>query len=183
MMRRNALRLLGVFLAAASPGALAQGAHVHGAGELRVAIEKNRLSIEFRSPLSNLVGFEHAPRTDAQRAAVKSMMSRLNQPDALFRLPKEASCTSAPPRVESPLDQPAPPPKSAKPGPKKDHDDEHAELTATYRFDCADIGKLQSMEVGLFAAFPRTMAIKAEIIGPRGQSSAKLSPKRRVIKL
>jgi hypothetical protein len=182
-MKLNVIGMLGVCLAAAAPGAPAQAPHAHGTGELHVAVEKGRLDIEFRSPLNNLLGFEHAPRTDAQRAAVKAMTARLNRPETLFKLPQAASCTAAPAQISSPLDAPAAPSKSAKPAHKHQGDDDHADLTATYRFACADPGKLDSIEVALFEAFPRTAAIKAEIIGPRGQSAARLSPKRRVIKL
>lgn len=181
MIKLNACGLLGLCLAAASPTAFAQGAHVHGSGELRVAIEKSELTVEFRSPLNNLLGFEHAPRTDAQRAAVKAIMARLNRPDTLLRLPKAASCTAAPTRIDSPLDRPAAPSKTVKPAPKG-QDDDHAEITATFGFVCADVGRLDSIEVAIFDAFPRTTAIEAEIIGPRGQSGARLSPKRRLIR-
>ena len=181
-MKLNRIGMLGVCLAAAAPGAPAQAPHAHGTGELLVAVEKGRLDIEFRSPLDNLVGFEHAPRTDAQRAAVKAMTARLNRPETLFKLPQAASCTAGPAQIDSPLDAPAAPSKSAKPA-HKPGDDDHAELTATFRFACADPGKLDSIEVAIFDAFPRTTAIKAQIIGPRGQSAARLSPKRRVIRL
>jgi len=182
MNQKNARLLLGLCLAAASPGAFAQGAHVHGSGELRVAVEKSQLTVEFRSPLNNLVGFEHAPRTDAQRAAIKAMTASLNRPDTLLKLPKAAACTAAPVRIESPLDAPAAAPKSAKPA-RKGHDDDHAELTATFRFDCTNMHALDSIEVALFDAFPRTTAIQAQVIGPRGQSAQRLTPKRRTIRL
>jgi len=175
MIKLNGYPLLGLCLASVSPGAPAQGAHVHGAGELRVAVEKDHLAVEFRSPLNNLVGFEHAPRTDAQRAAVKAMTAKLNRPDALLRLPKAAACKATRVQIESPFDAPKPA--------RKGHDDEHTELTATFRFDCASMGKLDSIEVVIFEAFPRTTAIQAEIIGPRGQSAATLTPKRRTIRL
>lgn len=181
MIKLNACRLIGLCLAAASPGAFAQGAHVHGAGELRVAIDKSHLTVEFRSPLNNLLGFEHAPRTDAQRAAVKAMTARLHRPDTLLKLPKAASCAAAPTRIDSPLDAPAAPSKTVKPA-RKVQDDDHAELTATFGFVCANMGALDSIEVAIFDAFPRTSALQAEIIGPRGQSAARLSPKRRLIK-
>ena len=74
-------------LATASAVAFASGPHVHGTGELRVAVENSNLSIEFRSPLENLLGFERAPKTDSQRAAVNAMTAKLNKPETLFKLP------------------------------------------------------------------------------------------------
>lgn len=182
-MKRNAFRLLGLCLTAGCAGALAHGPHVHGTGELHVAVENNNVDIEFHSPLDNLLGFEHAPKTASQRAAVEAMTAKLNRPETLFRLPKAASCTAEPTRIDSPLNNAsAMPSKSVKPAHKEDDDDEHADLTAAFRFVCTSIAELDSIEIAVFDAFPGTKTIKAEIIGPRGQSAATLSSKRRVIK-
>ena len=182
-MKGNVFRLLGLCLVAGCAEALAHGPHVHGTGELHVAVENNKVDVEFHSPLDNLLGFEHAPKTASQRAAVKAMTAKLNKPETLFRLPKAASCTPDPARIDSPFDSAAATPsKSVKPAHKEDDDEEHADLTATFRFVCTNIAELDSMEIAVFEAFPGTKTIKAEIIGPRGQSAATLSPKRRVIK-
>jgi hypothetical protein len=178
-MKPNAFGLFGVCLAVVSVGALAHGPHVHGTGELHVAVENNTLDIELRSPLENLLGFEHAPRTDAQRAAVKAMMAKLNRPESLFRLPKPASCAAGPVRIESQFNEAAPAPaKSA----KENADEDHADLTAGFSFNCGAIAKLDTIEVAIFDAFPGTRTIKVEIIGPRGQSGATLSIERRMIR-
>jgi hypothetical protein len=179
-MKPNVSRLLGLGLAAACAAALAHGPHVHGTGELEVTVENNTLNIELHSPLDNLLGFEHAPRTDAEQAAVKAMTDKLDRPETLFRLPKAASCAAGPVRIESPLTgTPAAPSKSAAPA---HGDDDHADLTASFGFTCADIARLDSIEVAIFDAFPGTRTVKAEIVGPRGQSAATLTPQRRVIR-
>ena len=176
------MRMLGLCLAAVCAEALAHGPHVHGTGELQVAVENNNVDVEFHSPLDNLLGFEHAPKTASQRAAVKAMTAKLNKPEALFALPKAASCTADPARIDSPLDRAAAtPPKAAK-AHEEDGDEEHADLTATFRFVCTNVAELDSIEIAIFDAFPGTRTIKAEIIGPRGQSAATLSPNHRVIK-
>ena len=46
------------------------GSHEHGAAILNVAIADESLSIEYRTPAANIVGFEHAPSTEAQVQAV-----------------------------------------------------------------------------------------------------------------
>jgi len=182
-MKRKFFQLLGVCLAAASAHALAHGPHVHGTGELHVAVENSNLDIEFHSPLHNLLGFERSPKTDPQRAAVTAMTAKLNKPETLFKLPKAASCTAGPTHIDSALNEaPVTPSKSVKAAPKDGVDDDHADLTATFGFVCANMDKLDSIEVAIFGAFPGTKIIKAEIIGPRGQSAATLSPNRRVIK-
>jgi hypothetical protein len=182
-MKQNAFGLLGICLAAVSAGALAHGPHVHGTADLRVAVENNRVDIEFNSPLENLLGFEHTPKTDAQRAAAKAMMAKLNRPETLFSLSKAASCTAGPVRIESQFNETAPvPAKSTKPARKENTDEDHADLTAAFSFNCSAVANLNTIEVLISDAFPGTRTLKAEIIGPSGQSAATLSAKRRVIR-
>ena len=68
------------------------GAHVHGAATLQVAVDAQTLTLDFSSPLDNLIGFEHPPRDDKQKAAVKAMADRLNHADGLFVATAEAQC-------------------------------------------------------------------------------------------
>ena len=70
------------------PGAAWAGkAHEHGALKLDIAVEGTTLSIGMEAPLDNLLGFERAPRTDAERKAAADVLTRLRSPDkapALF---------------------------------------------------------------------------------------------------
>jgi hypothetical protein len=54
-------------LAGATP-ALAASPHEHGVARLDVAVDAGRVSFSLETPLDNLLGFERAPRTDAERA-------------------------------------------------------------------------------------------------------------------
>ena len=55
------------------------GTHVHGLAELSVALNPDgRLVAELESPLYNLVGFERAPRDEAEGQAVAQALSQLN---------------------------------------------------------------------------------------------------------
>jgi len=62
-------------------------AHEHGVAHLNVAIEGNRLYIEFSSPAANFVGFEHRPRTQDQKGAIQAAIEGLKEGDKLFVLP------------------------------------------------------------------------------------------------
>src|SRR5690606_10682377 len=73
-------------------GAAAQHAHEHGVAELRVALEGSTLLVEFESPLANLVGFEHAARSEAEQAAMAGLEKTLRAPQGLFVLPAAAGC-------------------------------------------------------------------------------------------
>ena len=75
------------------------GAHEHGHGEVNIAIEGNRVLMEFEAPGADLVGFEHAPATAAERAAIDGALAQLRQPLTMFVLPAAAGCAVAEAKV------------------------------------------------------------------------------------
>ena len=85
--------------------------HEHGAALMNVAIEGNTLFIELDSPWNNLVGFEHAPRTDEQHELVDNAVAQLNDADALF-LFAGSDCKLAEATIENGIED-------------GDHDDHH----------------------------------------------------------
>ena len=66
--------------------AQAQHAHVHGQIKLDVVIDGPTVVIEMESPLDNFVGFERAPRTDAEQQTVDSAIAQLRAADQLFKI-------------------------------------------------------------------------------------------------
>ena len=72
------------------------GTHVHGVGQLRVAIDSHTLSIELESPAANIVGFEHHPVSADEKAGVEKAKSILFWDGSrLFGLPAAAHCQIA----------------------------------------------------------------------------------------
>jgi len=67
-------------------------AHEHGNVTINVALEEKQLVIELDSPAVNVIGFEHEPRTDDERAAVHTASDVLKSGKGLFGLPKDALC-------------------------------------------------------------------------------------------
>ena len=67
-------------------------AHEHGHGTLDIVLEGEDLVIELRIPAVNVVGFEHAPRDDAEREAVRHALVPLGDAASLFLLPEGAEC-------------------------------------------------------------------------------------------
>jgi hypothetical protein len=167
-------------------------AHVHGAGSLEIAIDGAAVQINLYSPLDNLLGFEHAPENEKERQTARTMALRLHQADNLFILTPEARCRLETTRLESPVLAPdllMPASDSGKSADKSDgrkdntskaalpaSNDMHGELEATWQFRCALPQALQSLDVRLFKAFPGLRRLDAAVAGPKGQSSAKLSP-------
>jgi hypothetical protein len=145
------------------------GAHVHGTASLQVAIDGQTLTLNLETPLENLLGFEHAPRTDKQKAAVRAMSERLNQPGELFSPSPAAQCTSVSVALDSAV---------LKPG-QQAAGDGHADLDGEFVFRCADPEALRTLDVGLFQHFPKLRRLDVQVAGPRGQSAARLSPQQR----
>ncbi len=168
---------LALALACACGTASAGKAHEHGALRLDVAIEGNQLMIEMEAPLDNLLGFERAPRNDAERRAAADVLARLRSPDKaalLFVTDAAAQCTLSKAEVQAPV---------LEPGAKSGAKDEHADLDASYEFSCAQPDELRSLEVGLFDAYKRIQRIDVQVAGPKGQSKVTLKRPARTVQL
>lgn len=157
-MRSLTLTLLSLITTAA----LAQGhAHVHGQARLDVVIDGDQLVLTLEAPLDSVVGFEHAPRTAAQRQAAEQALKALADGARLFRPPTDAGCVLAAHRVDAPVLQGA-------------ASDGHADLDAEYRFRCQAPAALARLDLGLFGALPRLQRLDVQIAGPVGQSKRTL---------
>ena len=151
------------------------GAHEHGAAELDAALDGSMLEIELRSPAMNLVGFEHAPSSDADKRKIADARERLEQPDALFGLPAAAGCKLAETELESPLFEGEAHDHGDEHEHDGDHESQHSEIHVHYHFDCATPQAIQALDLqALFKAFPGTKKIQAQLIGPNGQRGAQL---------
>ncbi|BCT35734.1 DUF2796 domain-containing protein [Pseudomonas sp. BNK-6] len=163
------------------------GAHEHGVARLNAVLDGQALELELESPAMNLVGFEHAPSTDADKAKVAAARTQLEQPLVLFSLPKAAACTVAKQELESPLfgDKPE----------ADDHDDddkdaaghehhhEHSEIHAHYQFTCAKPDALKNLDLGqVFKTFPATQKIQVQLISPNGQQGVEATAKAATLK-
>jgi hypothetical protein len=157
-------------------------AHVHGEAQLLVAVEGSTLEIEFHSPAMNIVGFEHKPSNEAQGKAVESAIATLKKHEMLFTLPTAAKCESVSVEVKSPLAE------HDEHEHKDDHehegeDGEHSDITGHYKFSCADMSQLTSIEIDIFKQFPGTEAIEVQSISSQGQNKTELTPKQSTLKL
>lgn len=161
-------------LACAGTRAQAQHAHAHGVARLTVAVENKAVTIQFESPLDSLVGFEHRPRTDAQRASVAALQARMKAGQDLFRFDAAAGCTLVKSEAESAVFQPAA---------AKATKEEHADLDASFEFSCARPDQLAVLEVGLFAAYPRLKQLSVEIATAGGQFKRDLASPATTVRL
>lgn len=160
------------------------GAHEHGVGRVNAALDGQTLELELESPAMNLVGFEHAATSDADKTKVAAARAQLEKPLALFNLPKAAGCVVAMQELESPL-------FGDKPDADDDHDEDtkgehhhdHSEIHAHYHFTCATPGALQTLDLtNLFNTFPATQKIQVQLIGPSGQQGVEVTAKAATLK-
>ena len=154
-------RLLTALLVLFAAPAQAGKAHVHGQGVLDVAIEGDTITLVLALPLEVLVGFERAPRNEAERAALAAAEQRLREPAGLFVPSAAAACSARAAEVDMPVLGAG----------------EHADVVAQYRFACAAPAALKGIEAAVFAHFPRLHRLDTQRIGPRGQGGQRLTPR------
>lgn len=166
--------------------------HVHGASTLMIAIEGESVSLEFEAPAMDLVGFEHAPTTAAQRQRIAEAISALNTPETLFGIPEAAQCT----RTQTTVHGPEHENHAAKSGDhahdkehahekehshekghdherdhdQAHHDDEtHSAFHAVYTWNCAQIGAMTALNPTIFVRFPGMSVTTVMSATPKGQ--------------
>lgn len=153
------------------------GAHEHGVGRLNAVLDGQTLELELDSPAMNLVGFEHVATTAADKAKVAAARKQLENPSALFNLPKAAGCVISSQELNSPLfgDKPEADhddddhDHDAKDGAHEHHHD-HSEIHAHYQFTCDTPTALSNLDLTqVFKTFPATQKIQVQLIGPSGQ--------------
>ena len=69
-------------------------AHVHGVGELQIAIEGQTVAMDITVPGADIVGFEHAPGSDADHAAIDAALAQFADAFTLFTVAGDAGCTA-----------------------------------------------------------------------------------------
>lgn len=160
-------------LPAAAPLALAQqSTHVHGTVRIDVAMDASTLSLQLEAPLDSLLGFERAPRIDAERNALEALRTKLAQTTELFGLDAGAGCTAEPATVRSTaLDTP---PKF----------DEHSDVQASYLLRCRQPGVLKVIDLnGLMTSFPRIQRVEVQVAGPSGQLRQQMKRSQTMLRL
>ena len=180
-------------LALVSPGAAAEekhdydqehrqhDAHVHGSATLNLALEEEKVHIEFDSPAANIIGFEHVPSSEADHAALNQAVATLKNGDPLFHFNDEAGCRMEEAMVTSALLEDEHSDHEAH-GHKEHEAETHSDIEAAYHFKCTQPGKLTQLTVELFEAFPAMEEINVQYVIESKQDSKELTAKEHVIK-
>jgi len=155
-------------------------AHEHGVARLDVGVEAGRVTLSLELPLEDLVGFERAARTEAERAAIVGALARLQDAAKLMRVDPAAGCGPARVQLEAPAWGVGAPSASASASASsaataasaataKPREPVHGDLEATYEFRCSNAPRAAFVEIGLFETFARLRRIEVQAVTPRGQ--------------
>lgn len=159
-----------------------EAAHVHGQGELEIVQDGNGLFISLYTPLYNVLGFEHMPKTDTERVKARRVTSLLKA-NGLFLFSDDAQCKRTAHKIYSEVLNPH------SHGPQDDHkhhDDDgggHSDLRVAYEFECEKPASLKNIEVRLFRQFPAFEKIEVQALFPSGQVGASLVPKKNILEV
>ncbi len=176
---------------AVASGTREHSAHVHGIGQLNIALDGNDLMLELRSPAANIVGFEHAPETEQQTHALYEAMELLKDGEKLFALTTNAGCSLHDAHVESELakvhhekgDSHHSEHEAAHSGDEHDGETVHSEFETIYHFKCVHPEKLKSIDVQVFSFFPGFEELEVQLLTPKTKTAVELTPKNSRISL
>lgn len=156
-------------------------AHEHGVAHLNVAVEGGDLYLEFIGPAANIVGFEHPPRTDAQKTAVRKATESLKDGEALILPPAGAQCRLGESIVDTDIDSDLSS-ESEDAHHQQNHEavehNRHSEFTAEYHFICTRPEKLAHMDIMLLRAFPGVERIEVQLLTGTKQTALELTAKK-----
>jgi len=170
-------------------------AHVHGVAQLNVVLEDNELYIEFISPAANIVGFEHQPKTEKQKDAVKNAIKALKAGEELFALSRKAGTKLTTSKVVTDLEiehghehehvhkDEHEEHHSEEATHHEEHHEEHAheahsDFMAVYRFESKNPNQLTHMDVMLFQHFAGIETIDVQILTRTKVSAFELTAKK-----
>lgn len=172
--------------------------HVHGVVELGVVVEGGTVAVTLNAPLSDVVGFEHAPENGEQLELIRQAAATLSNPDAMFGLSDSANCTISHTSIDGPAyvrehlaeDDAAGAAESdddhhdehdshggesgnnehAEPDGHDDHGDseQHAEVNANYEWACGNASDLDSLELRFTESFADVETIEIQILTAAG---------------
>lgn len=166
--------------------------HEHGAATMLLAIEDNEIQLRIESPAANLLGFEYAPRTDAEKQQLKQAVKNLRNADNVVQFPGQAECRVKRASVLHTVGAEDVHEEHA----EDDHDhkheehghdehkeqDSHSDFIVEFRFECGVIAKLNQVDAKLFSNFPLLETLDLQYIAPQGQGGAELTAKNPVFR-
>ncbi|PHR51259.1 MAG: hypothetical protein COA47_18175 [Robiginitomaculum sp.] len=161
-------------------------AHEHGVGTLNIAIDGATVAMEFHAPGADIVGFEYAAESEADKAAIDAAVAILSAPLDLFGLSGAAACTLTEAHAELENEDTHDEDGHDEDGhddhaagehddDEEDHGDEehdegagHTEFHANYTLTCDNPAALTEITFPYFDTFPNALEVEVQIITATG---------------
>lgn len=151
------------------------GAHVHGVAWLDIALDGATLEVQLKGTGADIAGLEGAPADAADVAKVDAARRALTDVAGLFAFEPVGACRAdGPAEVEPPASALVPPGSAPEGG-------GHGDWSASWRFACTT--PPTAVTLALFDRFPELSEVRAQVLGPGGQSAAEATPAQRRIAL
>ena len=163
--------------------------HEHGAANVMLAMEGEKLQLKFEVPSESLIGFEHFPKSQDQRWYFNEAIKSLLEPSKLFSIPADAECLLVGINVSQSLfaakDEHGHEEKDEHGHEEKDehgHDESekseiHSEFISKYHWNCEHLDEIDSIGTQLMNIFPRIEEIRVRWITKNNQGSIELESK------
>ena len=189
MIKRNLILILILVTCILGASAAAQSTHVHGQGQVGMAIDQNLISMTLESPGADIVGFEHEARTAEEKTAVTEALKQLSDPMFVIQLPANASCkvvqASSEVTSENGDEGHADHEEHTDHDEHEDHEDHadheeheneaHGSFIAEYQLECATIAAIDSIKFVYFDHFRNAQSLIVVLIDKNGQHRHEIS--------
>ena len=194
------------YTVAASAAERQLDAHDHGHSRVNIALSGNDVLIELISPAANVIGFEHAPKTEDDHALIDAAVEQFGHGDEVFLMSDAAQCVQQDTDIESSLLEDADHDDHHDEHDDDAHDDHHdedddghddhhdehdddahgdhddhegeshSEFHVTWAFSCSKPEQLKSIDVKLFALYSGFEEIDVSLAGDNRQDAYELTP-------
>ena len=145
--------------------------HVHGATIIDVVQDGRDLNLSFELSGLDAVGFEHTPKSGADKSAVSATLAILQSPDEWLMPNAQAHCVRTFIGVTPHIFQTAheDEPRGAA---KQRRGDDYADIGVKYSFTCDMPLRLRTLKFDLIDRFPKLRAVIVNLTLPGAQSQA-----------
>ncbi|GGC62749.1 ZrgA family zinc uptake protein [Marinobacter halophilus] len=158
-------------------------AHQHGHADLQLAVDHERIDLVLLSPAYNLMGFEHKPRTEAQRQRVQTVESWAVETPLITVLGIDCTITSASMHASwGDTDDHKHDDKHDEHKHGHQHHDDHAQsathsdVEITQTLNCPGLSESSRLQTSLMTHFPELEHLNVQWVGPQGQGATRLTP-------
>ena len=140
-------------------------AHVHGQAQLQLAIDESQAVLSFSSPLDNFLGFERAPKDEAEQEKVKQLLLQLQNPLLWIELSPAAQCQVGQIELDSPVIT----------GKQKSNDEKkHGDLRFDVELQCKNPQQLRNLKANVMQLYKGIHRLKVEVVHAGGQHAKTL---------